>query len=97
MDVHKAKIQSYGSIEKLKLRIVVRGDFQNKEIIGDTWSPIASTRNLKFFLEDSSKHKSRVYQLYLIGAFIQANIKHRGFVKLDSRYGEYLAEYFNYL
>ena len=28
MDVYKAKIQSDGSLEKLKLRIAVRGDFQ---------------------------------------------------------------------
>ena len=31
MDVYKAKIQSDGSLDKLKLRIVVRGDLQNKE------------------------------------------------------------------
>ena len=36
MDVYKAKIQSDGSLDKLKLRIVVRGDLQNKEMIGDT-------------------------------------------------------------
>ena len=30
MDVYKAKIQSDGSLDKLKIRIVVRGDFQNK-------------------------------------------------------------------
>ena len=30
MDVYKAKIQYDGSINKLKLRIVVRGDLQNK-------------------------------------------------------------------
>ena len=30
MDVYKAKIQSDGSLEKLKLIIVVRGDLQNK-------------------------------------------------------------------
>ena len=30
MDVYKAMIQSNGSLDKLKLRIVVRGDFQNK-------------------------------------------------------------------
>ena len=29
MDVYKAKIQSDGSLEKLKLRIEVRGDLQN--------------------------------------------------------------------
>ena len=42
MDVYKAKIQSDGSLDKLKLRIVVGGDLQNKEMIGDTWSPTAS-------------------------------------------------------
>ena len=30
MDVYKAKIQSDGSLDKLKLRIVVKGDLQNK-------------------------------------------------------------------
>ena len=30
MDVYKEKIQSDGSLDKLKLRIVVRGDLQNK-------------------------------------------------------------------
>ena len=30
MDVYKAKIQSDGSLDKLKFRIVVRGDLQNK-------------------------------------------------------------------
>ena len=51
MDVYKAKIQSDGSLDKLKLRIVVRGDFQNKEMVGDTWSPTASMITLKYFLE----------------------------------------------
>ena len=37
MDVYKAKIQSDGSIDKLKFRIVVREDFQNKELVGYTW------------------------------------------------------------
>ena len=39
MDVYKAKIQSDGSLGELKLRIVVRGDLQNKEMVGDTWPP----------------------------------------------------------
>ena len=37
MDIYKAKIQSDGSLDKLKLRIVFRGDLQNKELVGDTW------------------------------------------------------------
>ena len=62
MDVHKAKIQSDGSIDKLKLRIVVSGDLYNKELVGDTWSPTASMRNLKYFLVDAAKHRARVHQ-----------------------------------
>ena len=67
MYVYKAKIQYDGSIDKLRLIIVVRGDLQNK--VGDTWSPTASMRNLKYFLADASKHKAIVHQLYFIGAF----------------------------
>ena len=44
--------------------------------------------NVKYFLEDSSKHKARVYQLDFIGAFLKTNGKHRVFVRLDSRNGE---------
>ena len=55
MDVYKAKIQSDGSLDKLKLIIVVRGYFQNKEMVGDTWSPTASMRTLKYFLADPEK------------------------------------------
>ena len=87
MDVYKAKIQPDGSLEKLKLIIVVRGDFQNKETIGDTWYPTASMRTLQYFLSDASKHKSMVHQLGFIGVFIQANLKHTVSLKLDSRYG----------
>ena len=89
MDVYKAKIQSDGSIDKLKLRIVVIGDLQNKSLVGDTWSPTASMRTLKYFLEDAAKHKARVHQLYFIGAFLQAKVKNRVFGKLDIRYTDY--------
>ena len=97
MDVYKAKIQSDGSLDKLKLRIVVRGNLQNKEMIGNTWSPTASMRTLKCFLVDAAKHKARVHQLDFIGAFLQANVKNRVFVKLDMRYAAYFPEYSQYL
>ena len=59
MDVYKAKIQSNGSLDKLKLIIVVRGDLQNREMAGDNWSPTASMRTLKYFLADEDTHKAR--------------------------------------
>ena len=57
MDVYKANIKSAVSLDKLKLKIVVRGDMQNKEMIGDTWSPTASMRTLKYFLADATKKR----------------------------------------
>ena len=82
--------------DKLKLRIVVRGDLKNKEMVGDTWSPTASMRTLKYFLADSAKHKARVHQLDFIGAFLQAKVKNRVFVMLNMRYADYFPEYAQY-
>ena len=39
MDVYKSKTQSDESLDKLKMKIVVKGDLQNKELVRDTWSP----------------------------------------------------------
>ena len=93
MDVYKAKIQSDGSLDKLELRTVVRGDMQNKEMVGDTWSPISSMRTLEYVLADAAKYKARVHQLDFIGAFLQAKVNNRAFVMFDIRYTDYFPEY----
>ena len=74
---------------------MVRGDLQNKELVGDTWSPTVSMRNLEYFLADATKHKAIVDQLDFIGAFLQEKVKNRVFVNLDSRYTDYFPEYSN--
>ena len=66
MDIYKAKTQSDGSLDKLKLRILFRRYLKNKEVVGDTLPPKASMRNLKYFLEDSLIHKARINQLDFI-------------------------------
>ena len=38
IDLYKAKIKYGGSLEKINLGIVVRGDLKNKEIIVYNWS-----------------------------------------------------------
>ena len=91
MDVYKAIFKSDGSLDKSKLRIVVRGDPHNKELVGDTWSLTVFMRTLKYFLEDSVKYKARGHELYFIGAFLQAKVNNSVFVKLDSRYADYLS------
>ena len=65
-------------------------------MVVDTWSPTASMRTLKYLLADANKHKSRVYQLHFIGAFLQAKVKNREFVNLDIRYTDQFPEYAKY-
>ena len=65
-------------------------------MIGGNWDTIASMRTLMYFSADAAKYKARVQKLYFIGEFLQANVKHRFFVKLYSRYVEYFPEYANY-
>ena len=96
MNVFREKIQSDESLDHLKLIIVVRGDLQHKELVGDNWSSIASMSTLKYFLEDATKHKARVHQLYFIGAFLQAKVKNRVFLKLDIRYTDSFPDYSKY-
>ena len=65
-------------------------------MVGDTWSPTAFMRNFKYFLADTAKHKAIFHQLDFIGAFLQAKVKNRVFVKLDIRYTDYFPEYPKY-
>ena len=44
-------------------------------------------RTMNDLFTDADEHKERVNQLDLIGKFLQANVKHIVFVKLDSRCG----------
>ena len=96
MDVCKANIRYDGSLDKMRLRIVVRRDLQNKELFGYTWSIIASMRTLKYLFADAVNHKARIHQLDFIGAFLQAKVKNGVFVKLESRYADYFLKYPNY-
>ena len=68
--------------------IVAIGDLHNKELVEDNWSSTASMRTLKYFLAYKAKQKTRVHQLYFIGAFLQEEVKNKVFVKLDSRYAD---------
>ena len=93
MDVYKSKSQYGGNIDKIKLRIVVREDLQNKHLIGNIRSPKSSMRTLKYSLADAVKHKAIVHQFDFIGSLLHGKVKNWIFVKLDSRYADYFPEY----
>ena len=91
MDFYKAKMKSDGSLDKLNLIIVFRGDILNKYFVGDTWSPTTSMRTLKYFFVYATKHKAIFHQLHFIAALLQAKVKNRVVVKLDSKYADYFS------
>ena len=82
MDFYQENIQYDGSLDKMKLIIVVIGYLYNKDLIGYTWSPTASMRTLNCLLVYYVKQKARVNQLDFIGEFLQAKAHNRLFVKL---------------
>jgi len=93
METFRVKILSDGSLDKLKTRIVVRGDLQAKNRTDDKWSPTASFRALKMFLAHASRIKTRVKQLDFVGAFLQAKTRNRVFVIIPPIYGILFPEY----
>ena len=93
MDDNRVKLQSDGSLDKLKTRIVVRGDLQTKSIVEDTYSPTASGRGLKMFLGHAARTQCRVRQLDFIGAYLQAKVRGRIFIKMPGIYGNIFPEF----
>ncbi len=77
MEIFKVKIQSDGTLDKLKTRMVMRGGLQDKSISKDKWSPTASFRSLKMCLAHASHLKVHVGQMDFIGAFLQAKMRTR--------------------
>jgi hypothetical protein len=95
MEIFKVKINSDGSLDKLKTQIVVRGDLQSG-VSEDKWSPTASFRSLKMFIAHASRLKARVKQLDFIGAFLQANTRSRIFVTIPAIIGNLFPEFKDY-
>jgi hypothetical protein len=96
METFKVKVKSDGLLDKLKARLVVRGDLQDKNITEDKWSPTASFRSLKMFLGHACRIKARVKQFDFVGAFLQAKMRSRMFVTIPKIYGILFPEYAEY-
>jgi hypothetical protein len=96
METFKVKVKSNGSLDKLKMQVVVCGDLQDKNITEDKWPPTASFRSLKMFLAHASRMKARVKQLDFVGAFLQAKMRTLMFITIPKIYGILFPEYSEY-
>jgi len=93
MEAFKVKIKSDGSLDKLKIRLVVCSDLQNNSVAEDKRSPLASFQSLKMFLAHASKLKSSIKQQDFIGAFLQAKVRSRIFITIPNIFGILYPEY----
>ena len=69
------KPTAQGTLEKLKVRIVVRGDIQKAIVDEDPWSGTVASRTMKSFLATVAKLKKMVKQIDFISAFLQRNAR----------------------
>ena len=83
MDVYKCKLDPSGLIDKLKTRVVVRGDLLDKSEV-DTWNPHASFLTLKIFLALCALRRMCPGQTDFVQAYLQAEVRDRVFVRLPA-------------
>ena len=95
--VFKTKINADGSLNKLKTRIVVRGDLQKLRPGENAWSPTASMRLLKTFVASAAQEGKEIKQADFIAAFIQAKVRERVFVRLSEDLAAACPEYVQWL
>ena len=76
METKKIKLDEHGNLDKLKVRMNVRGDIQ-KKLTPDmeySHSHAAAFRILRMFMGIASQKCSNIHQGDILGAFLQANM-----------------------
>ena len=94
--IFKAKITSKGFLDKLKARLVARGDFQSPSAPEDTWAPCVFGRTFKIFVTRAVRANRAIKQLDFVGAFCQGTMKSRLFLRLPAEYKSLFPGYEEY-
>ena len=72
----KSKFKAYGSIDKLKARVVAKGYSQQDGIeFEETYAPIAKLNTIRFLVALGIKHNWRIHQLYVKYTFLNVYLK----------------------
>ena len=95
LSVHRSSSQL---VDKLKVRIAIRGDLDTGAKDEDNAAPLATFRLLKLFICEAARSKRRIYQADFIGAYLQANMDRAVYVMLPMELKDFfpdLAEWFS--
>jgi hypothetical protein len=95
--IYKTKLKADGMIDKLKIRVAMRGDLDDEAQEEDNGAPLATLRLFKIFLSNASKRRRRIYQSDYIGAYLQAFMDRIVYIIFPKEWAEYfpeLAEWF---
>ena len=93
MEVFKCKLNKFGLVDKLKLRIVFRGDLHTPSNHLDSWNPHATWTALRLFLALCARYKIFPAQIDFIMAYVQTAMRgERVFTKFPAFWAKYLPE-----
>lgn len=74
--VFKKKLKADGSIDKLKARLVVKGNTQKKDIdYFDTYSPVTKITTIRALIALASIHGLLVHKMDVKTAFLNGDLK----------------------
>jgi hypothetical protein len=88
--VFKCKTNKDGKIDKLKCRIVVRGDLHDPVDPMDSWNPHATWTSLRLFLAICARNGIFPSQTDFVMAYLQAEMRERVYIKFPQEWSELL-------
>jgi hypothetical protein len=91
-ELFKCKLDQHGNIDKLKCRIVFRGDLYHPEDPMDSWNPHATWFVLRVYLAMCAHFRMFPSQTDFIMAYLQVKMKERVFVRFPDSWLPYVPD-----
>jgi hypothetical protein len=93
MEIFKCKLDKFGKVDKLKCRIVFRGDLYKPTEELDSWNPHATWTSLKYYLGLCSFYRTFPAQIDFVMAYVQTDMREeKVYVKLPEFWRKLLPE-----
>jgi Reverse transcriptase (RNA-dependent DNA polymerase) len=89
-EIFKCKLDQNGMIDKLKCRVVFRGDLYDPQDPMDSWNPHATWPSLRLFLALCARYRIFPSQSDFVMAYLQVPMKERVFIKFPAYWADVL-------